>query len=91
MGEMKKDTAPFVRSRRIKRKIRIQEENQPKSLTFDVVAEYSSDDLPEWFAPLQAIVEDETFTSMMINLGDRVRYSITLVSEEGLKKGTNQS
>lgn len=74
------DTAPFIRSRRIKRTIRIQEENKPKSLMFDVVAEYPSDALPEWFAPLQAIVEDETFTSMVINLGNRVIYHLSIVS-----------
>ena len=75
----KKDTSPMVQSRRIKRLIRIKEINTPSSLSFDVAVEYPSDDLPEWFAPLQPVLEDETFASMMINLGDKVLYRITVV------------
>lgn len=71
MSTEKKDTSPiFGRARRIKRRIRIEERNDPPMPnTFDVTVEYASDELPEWFAPLQAIVEDETFTSMVITLG----------------------
>jgi hypothetical protein len=72
------DTSPMVKSRRVKRLVRIQEINTPTSKSFDVTIEYPSDGLPEWFAGLQSIVEDETFTSMDINLGGRVRYHITL-------------
>lgn len=78
--EAKTDTSPFVKSRRIKRMIRIQEVNTPPSSLFDVTTEYPSDNLPEWFAGLQSIVEDETFTSMTITLGDKVKYYISLVS-----------
>jgi hypothetical protein len=74
----KQDTSPMVKSRRVKRLVRIQEINTPSSELFDTTVEYPSDDLPEWFAGLQSIVEDETFTSMDINLGDKVRYHITL-------------
>lgn len=72
------DTAPFIRSRRIKRQIRIEERNIPPSSVFDTTVEYASDQLPEWFAPLQPIVEDETFTSMTINLGGKVQYYISI-------------
>lgn len=77
----KRDTSPMVKTRRIQRQVRIQETNNPPCSLFDTTVEYSSDDLPEWFAPLQAIVEDETFTDMRINLGGRVVYHITLVDE----------
>jgi hypothetical protein len=77
----KKDTSPMVQSRRIKRQIRIQETNHSSSSLFDTTVEYPSNDLPEWFAPLQAIVEDETFTDLRINLGGRVQYHVTLVEE----------
>lgn len=77
--DRKKDTSPFVRSRRIKRNIHIQEINTPPSSVFDIGVNYPSDELPEWFAPLQPIVEDETFTNMEINLGDRVKYLISIV------------
>lgn len=76
-----KDTSPMVRSRRIKRLVRIEERNTPPSKIFDVTVEYPSDALPEWFQGLQSIVEDETFTNMVINLGDRVHYHVTIVSE----------
>lgn len=80
MSEHKKDTSPMVRSRRIKRFIRIQEENVPPSSLFDTTVEYPSDALPEWFAGLQSIVEDETFTSLDISIGEgRVLYHITIV------------
>lgn len=74
----KKDTSPFVRSQRIERMIIIKEENNPPSDTFDVTVTYPSTDLPEWFAPLQPIVEDETFTSMTIDLGGRTCYKISV-------------
>lgn len=85
MAEEKKDTSPLVKSRRIKRQIRIQEVNNPPSSLFDITVEYPSDQLPEWFAGLQSIVEDETFTSLEINLGERVRYRIAIASEAALK------
>jgi hypothetical protein len=75
----KQDTSPLVKSRRIKCFVRIQEINTPPVALFDVTVEYPSDGLPEWFAPLQPVIEDETFTSMDINLGGKVRYHITLV------------
>lgn len=78
----KKDTSPMIKSRRIKRMIRIEEENNPPSSVFDTCVEYPSYDLPEWFQGLQSIVEDETFTSMEISLGERVKYRITLVGSE---------
>src|SRR5882672_1273272 len=85
---MLKDTSPFIRSARIKRQIRIQEVNNPPSTLFDATVEYPSDELPEWFAPLQAIVEDETFTSMVIFLGakttpGKVSYRISVASLDG--------
>ena len=73
------DTAPFIRSRRIKRLIRIQEQNTPPVSLFDVTVEHPSDQLPEWFAPLQPIVEDETFTDMHINLGQKTHYHLSIV------------
>jgi len=76
--EAKRETAPFVASRRIIRNIRIQERNNPPSLAFDVDVVYASDALPEWFQGLQSIVEDETFTNMLINLGDSVHYLISI-------------
>lgn len=75
----KKDTSPMIKSMRIKRMIRIEEANTPPSPVFDTCVEYPSYELPEWFSGLQSIVEDETFTSMEINLGDRVKYLISLV------------
>lgn len=71
----------MVKSKRIKRLVRIEEKNIPPSRLFDVTVEYPSDALPEWFAPLQPIVEDETFTSMIINLGGKVHYHVTIVSK----------
>lgn len=76
-----KDTSPIVKAKRIKRQVRIEEKNTPSSWLFDVTVEYPSDALPEWFQGLQPIVEDETFTSMIINLGDKVHYHVTIVSE----------
>lgn len=75
------DTSPMVKARRIKRLIRIQEVNTPPSSLFDTSVEYPSDGLPEWFAGLQSIVEDETFTSMKIQLGKLVQYRITIVRD----------
>jgi hypothetical protein len=75
----KKDTSPMVKTRRIERQVRIQEINNPPTALFDVAVEYPSTDLPEWFEGLQSIVEDETFTSLEINLGGKVRYHITIV------------
>ena len=77
-----KDTSPFIKSQRIKRNIHIQEINTPPSSLFDTHVNYPSDELPEWFAPLQPIVEDETFTSLSINLGTRVQYLVTWNWEE---------
>jgi hypothetical protein len=77
----KKDLSPMIKAKRIKRMIRIQEINTPPASSFDVIVEYPSDGLPEWFAPLQPIVEDETFTTMSINLNEKVYYRITIVHE----------
>jgi hypothetical protein len=82
MSEQKKDTSPLVKPTRHKQTVRIQEVNTPPSTLFDVTVEYPSDDLPEWFKPLQSIVEDDTFTSMDINLGERVRYHISIVDKK---------
>ncbi len=69
----------MVKSRRIERQVRIQEKNNPPSELFDITKIYASTDLPEWFAGLQSILEDETFTSMEINLGNRVHYLLSIV------------
>lgn len=82
MSEQKKDTSPLVKPTRHKQTVRIQEVNTPPSSLFDTTVEYPSDELPEWFAPLQSIVEDDTFTSMDINLGERVRYHISIVDKK---------
>lgn len=82
MAEKKKDTSPLVKPTRHKQIIRIQEINNPPSSLFDTIAEYPSDELPEWFAPLQSIVEDDTFTSMDIHLGDKVAYHISIVDKK---------
>lgn len=74
-----KDTSPMIKARRIPRQIRIQEINDPPTVLFDRTVEYPTTDLPEWFVGLQSIIEDETFTSLEINLGDKVRYQITVV------------
>ena len=76
---MTTDTSPMIPSKRHKKLVRIQEVNTPPSTLFDTTVEYLSDELPEWFAPLQPIVEDETFTKMIINLGEKVRYHITAI------------
>jgi hypothetical protein len=80
----KKDTSPMIRSRRIERSICIEERNEPPMPnTFDVKVTYKSTMLPEWFQGLQAIVEDETFTSLMISLGNgRVRYHVTIADSK---------
>ncbi len=71
------DTAPMVQARRIKRAIEIQERNTPRSTLFDVTTFYMSDRLPQWFTGLQSIVEDEYFTSMVIQLdAGSVKYHI---------------
>lgn len=77
------DTSPLVKARRIKRMIHIQEINNPPSKLFDMTMSYPSDSLPEWFAPLASIVEDETFSSMDIVLGaGKVRYHIMIAPEQ---------
>ena len=75
-----KDTSPLVPPTRVKRHVTIQEINTPPALnTFDVTVQYLSDDLPEWFAPLQPVLEDMTVDSLDIVIGGgRVRYHITL-------------
>jgi hypothetical protein len=80
----KKDTSPMISSRRIGRSIQIEERNDPPMPnTFDVKVVYPSTALPEWFAGLQSIVEDETFTSMTITLGNgRVRYHVTIADSK---------
>ncbi len=82
MNEQKKDTSPLVKPIRHKQTIRIEEIHTPVSPVFDVTVEYPSDDLPEWFAPLQSIVEDDTFTSMDVHLGEQVRYHISIVDKK---------
>lgn len=73
---VKKDTSPMVPSRCIKKYVQITEHNSVmKSMNTQV--EYESDNLPEWFKPLQPIIEDETFSSMHISLGKDVHYFIT--------------
>lgn len=75
---LKKDTSPFVKPTLVKKMVRIQEVNTPPAPnTFDITVEYSSDELPEWFAPLQPVLEDETVNSMTITIGGgRVVYKI---------------
>lgn len=82
MAEKKKDTSPLVKPTRHKQTVRIQEVNTPPSSLFDTTVEYPSDELPEWFAPLQPIVEDSIFTSMDIHLGDKVTYLISIVDKK---------
>lgn len=79
-----KDTSPFVPPTRIKRKVTIQEINDPPMPnTFDVTVEYPSDGLPEWFAPLQPVLEDRTVDSLDITIGGgRVRYHISMTNED---------
>ena len=76
----KKDTAPFCKTTRRKCRVQIQERNR-YATTFNVTKQYPSDALPEWFAPLQSIVEDTSFTNMIIRNHD-VRYHISIVKEE---------
>ena len=73
------DTSPFVQPTRVKKLVRIQEINDPPMPnTFDVTVAYLSDELPEWFAPLQPVLEDQTVDSMDITIGGgSVRYHIT--------------
>jgi hypothetical protein len=75
-----KDTSPFIKPTRIKKQVTIQEINNPPApLTFDTTVEYPSDGLPEWFAPLQPVLEDQTVDSMDIVIGKgKVRYHITV-------------
>ena len=79
-----KGGAPFAESTRRKVRVQIQERNNPPCPnTFDTTATYPSDALPEWFSHLQPIVEDTTFTSMEINLGEKTYYyHISLVKED---------
>jgi hypothetical protein len=74
------DTSPFIQPIRVKRLVVIQEINTPPAPnTFDTTTVYPSDALPEWFAPLQPVLEDRTVDSMDITIGGgRVRYHITL-------------
>ncbi|MGH2478115.1 MAG: hypothetical protein ACRDHW_00450 [Ktedonobacteraceae bacterium] len=75
-----KDTSPMIPPTRVKRQVTIQEINDPPMPnTFDTTVEYPSDGLPEWFAPLQSILEDQTVDGLDIVIGGgRVRYHITL-------------
>ena len=85
---MLEDTAPFIRPTRVKREITIQEINDPPMPnSFDVTKVYPSDGLPEWFAPLKDVLEDQTVDSLEIVLGGgKVRYKITAspVERKGL-------
>lgn len=61
--------------------VKIQEMNNPPAPnTFDISVAYPSDKLPEWFSHLQPIVEDTTFTSMEINIGQTCHH-ITLFQD----------
>ncbi len=75
-----KDTSPFVQPTRVKRQVTIQEINDPPAPnTFDTTVAYPSDALPEWFAPLQPVLEDRTVDSLDITIGGgRVHYHITM-------------
>ena len=61
-----------------KRMIRITETNEIASI-FNTSEVRPSDDLPEWFAPLRYVVEDDGFVNLTITLGS-VHY---LLSVEG--------
>lgn len=74
------ETGPIVPPRRVRKLVRVEEVNNPLSTIFDAVKQYKSDELPLWFRPLQAVIEDEQFTSMTINLGDRVEYRISIIA-----------
>lgn len=74
---MSSDTSPMISSIRHKKRIRIQEVNDIAT-SFDTTVEYPSDALPDWFKPLQPIVEDWVFTSMQIHL-ETTHYHITVV------------
>jgi hypothetical protein len=76
-----KDLSPMIVTRRIKRMVQIREMNHPPSSLFDVTVQYPSIALPDWFKGLQSIVEDETFTTMTINLGGRTYYRLTIVRD----------
>ena len=87
------DTSPMIRSRRIERPIQIEERNDPPMPnSFDTTVVYPSTALPEWFKGLQSIVEDETFTQLVIILGEgRVRYFITVADpKQEERKRANQ-
>ena len=70
------DTSPMVQSMRSKKLVRIIEDNEVM-IYMNTSVLYSSDELPEWFKPLQPIIEDWTFSSMIINLED-VHYKISV-------------
>lgn len=72
-------TAPMVPPRRYKRQVRITEQNDVM-VSMDTSKVYPSDDLPDWFKPLCAIIEDADVEEVIINLHD-VHYLIT--PEEG--------
>ena len=78
------DTSPLVPPVRRKRIVTIQEINDPPSPTiFDTTVTYPSDALPEWFRPLQPVLEDLTVDCMTFVLGGgRVRYHLTVRSDE---------
>jgi hypothetical protein len=78
------DTSPMIQPTRRKRLVTIQEINDPPMpASFDVTVSYPSDALPEWFAPLQAILEDQTVDGLDIHIGKgRVRYHITVTEGE---------
>lgn len=75
-SNQQKDISPMVPYKRYKRRVHIEEKNDIMK-SFDTTVDYESDDLPEWFKPLQPIVEDSVFTSMVINL-DTTHYHITI-------------
>ncbi|HLZ64431.1 MAG TPA: hypothetical protein VKR06_46480 [Ktedonosporobacter sp.] len=88
---MEKDTSPvFGRAPRLRKIVTIKQVNE-FAPSMDVTAVYLSDELPEWFAPLQSIVEDEGFSSrgsIVITLGSddgtggKVVYNITAKRED---------
>ena len=82
----------FVPSERVNRLVYLSEINTPPAPnSFDVDLIYASYNLPDWFSCLQPIVEDKTFTSLTIRLGDKTRYEISIAPVPGksYKKRSN--
>lgn len=65
----------------MKRIIKIEENQYPPSTRLLSVT-YPSNAIPGWLAGIQPIVESEAFTSMMISMGNKLFYIITIEEEE---------